>query len=136
MEWNGRNEFPKQEVNLIENFRRDEEKNQRSFKTLVWFFRAYRTLKAQSLRKQRNLISLVSTMANQQISPSRPWILEAIPLVVVILIAAHVFALVISKVEIPFRLISAFSLTLSRSLIFSFPLGVTVSGLLDIQTCH
>ncbi|WMV40311.1 hypothetical protein MTR67_033696 [Solanum verrucosum] len=33
-------------------------------------------------------------MANQQQGSSRPWILEALPLLVVILIAAHVLALV------------------------------------------
>lgn len=36
-------------------------------------------------------------MANQQQESSRPWILEALPLLVVILIAAHVLALVFEK---------------------------------------
>ncbi|PON94578.1 Transmembrane protein [Trema orientale] len=33
-------------------------------------------------------------MANEQLSPARPWLLDAVPLMVVLLIAAHVFALV------------------------------------------
>ena len=37
-------------------------------------------------------------MAKQEQISSRPWILEAVPLLVVILIAAHVLALVIISV--------------------------------------
>ncbi|PON73170.1 Transmembrane protein [Parasponia andersonii] len=33
-------------------------------------------------------------MANEQLSPARPWLLDVVPLIVVLLIAVHVFALV------------------------------------------
>lgn len=53
-------------------------------------------------------------MANQQQISPRPWILEAVPLLVVILIAAHVLALVMISVHF-FSVIFCFSETLVKN---------------------
>lgn len=69
-------------------------------------------------------------MANEQHSSSlRPWLLDAVPFVVVLLIAAHVLALVHSQKT------TSFSLSNSNQ-ISDFLSLHTLSGLLDLQISH
>uniref|UniRef100_A0A7N2KTP9 Uncharacterized protein n=1 Tax=Quercus lobata TaxID=97700 RepID=A0A7N2KTP9_QUELO len=69
-------------------------------------------------------------MTNEQHSSSpRPWLLDAVPFVVVLLIAAHVLALVHSQKT------TSFSLSNSNQISDFFSLH-TLSGLLDLQISH
>ena len=69
-------------------------------------------------------------MTNEQHSSSpRPWLLDAVPFVVVLLIAAHVLALVHSQKT------TSFSLSNSNQ-ISDFLSLHTLSGLLDLQISH
>lgn len=70
-------------------------------------------------------------MANQQNVDSRPWILDVVPFIVVILITAHVLALVLkSKFQQPFFHSITRPFHVRNS---SVDLGVFVLGLLDLQ---
>lgn len=76
-------------------------------------------------------------MANEQHSSSlRPWLLDAVPFVVVLLIAAHVLALVHSQKTTSFSYSFTF-LSLSNSNQISDFLSLhALSGLLDLQISH
>ncbi|CAK9317557.1 unnamed protein product [Citrullus colocynthis] len=72
-----------------------------------------------------------SAMANQQQVDSRPWILDVVPFIVVILIAAHVLALVLkSQLKPPLFHSIAQPVQVRNS---SFDLGGFVLGVLDLQ---
>lgn len=78
-------------------------------------------------------------MANEQHSLSpRPWLLDAVPFMVVLLIAAHVLALVHSQKTTSFSYsFTSLSLSLSNSNQISDFLSLhTLSGLLDLQISH
>ena len=59
-------------------------------------------------------------MANEQRSSTGPWILEAMPFIVVLLIAAHVFALVLSNSDFCFVFLHCIQAL--YSVVCSFPL--------------
>lgn len=67
-------------------------------------------------------------MANEQ-PTLRPWFLDLVPLIVVLLIAAHVFALVLS-------ILSLFCLDFIKTLSFNSVYFHFLLGLLDLQISH
>lgn len=77
-----------------------------------------------------HLLSLLAGMENQQPPSLRPWILDAVPFIVVLLIAAHVLALVRLIFLLRFRFFFIWSL-ISDFLSLSIMIG-----LLDIQISY